>query len=68
MDRLAKFIQDFHNVILTVDFRSLFNFYMSVGVKKEETITKMADEFLQLGLIIEEGTVAIRKHQTMPIT
>ena len=25
--RLEKFVTDFHNVIITVDFRSLFDFY-----------------------------------------
>ena len=30
VDRLNKFVKDFHDVIVTVDFRSLFSFFMTV--------------------------------------
>lgn len=43
IERLEKFVTDFHNVIITVDFRSLFSFYQQVVKKKEETIGMITD-------------------------
>lgn len=43
LERLEKFVRDFHDVVITVDFRSLFNFYQQVVNKKEETIGMITD-------------------------
>jgi len=43
IERLEKFVKEFHDVVITVDFRSLFSFYQEVVNKKEETIGIITD-------------------------
>ena len=43
IERLEKFVSDFHDVVITVDFKSLFDFYQQVINKKEEAVDIITD-------------------------
>ena len=51
LKRLQKFVEQFHDVIETVNFRGIFKSYQEVVDKKTKTIGLMANEFAALGVI-----------------
>ena len=40
---MERFVSDFHDVVITVDFKSLFDFYQQVINKKEEAVDIITD-------------------------
>ena len=51
LQRLEKFVNEFHKVILEVDFRSILESYQQVMKQKDATINEMTMEFANLGVI-----------------
>lgn len=49
--RLTNFINEFHDMIVTVDWRQILKIYQSVVNIKEDTITKITKDLDKLGLI-----------------
>ena len=54
---MTKFIQDFHDIIVTVEFRKILSVYQSVVNVKEDTITKITTDLSKLGLIDSSNMV-----------
>ena len=61
--RVTKFIKEFHDMIVTVDWRQILKVYQSVINIKEDTITKLTKDLGLLGLI-DKSTMPKRNEES----
>ena len=53
--RLETFVNDFHEVLLEVDFRQIFAHYQTIVQVKANSVHKVTQELMKLGILNQPG-------------